>query len=290
MHKTIKYKNKSKIIEINNDRYLYKIRKKENNDTYNYLRLKGFNNFLEPTNTTPEYEIYPYVEELNIPSSDKALELINTLLFLHIKTTTYQEIDQEKVKKQYEEIKSEITYIQNYYLDLQDFLETREFMSPAEYLLMINISKFYKALQFASKELDNWYEQKSKLTRERIVQLHKNLSLDHFLIGDKPYFINWNNSTRDLVIYDFLDFYHQEFKTVEMTSLYEVYQTKYTYTKDEQSLFYALVAIPPKIILKNSTITNLINVRSAVDYVEKTNTFLSKYYKKDQETDKQKVK
>ena len=286
MHKIINYKNKSKIVEQDHQKYLYKIKKKDNSAVYDYLRLKGFFNFLEPLSITDQYEIYPYIEELNIPASDKAIELINTILLLHIKTTTYQEVDQEKVKETYNEIKSYLTYLHNYYRDLQDFLETREFMSPAEYLLMINISKFYKAINYSEKELAVWYEKKKSSTRERTVQLHKNLSLEHFLIADKPYLLNWNNSTRDLVIYDFLEFYRQEFKNLEMTSLYDLYQSKYTYTKEEQCLFFTLLALPPKITFKNSTIVNLINVRSAVDYVDKTNSFLLKYYEKNQQTDK----
>lgn len=286
MNKTINYKNKSKIIEQDDKKYLYKIKKKDNSDTYNYLRLKGFFNFLEPLSVTEKYEIYPYIEEQNMSASDKAVELINTLLLLHVKTTTYQEVKQEKVKETYNAIKSYLTYLRNYYLDLQDFLETREFMSPAEYLLMINISKFYKALNYSEKELDIWYEKKKKSTRERTVQLHKNISLEHFLIADKPYILNWNNSTRDIVIYDFLEFYRKEFKSLEMISLYDQYQSKYTYTKEEQYLFFTLIAIPPKITLKKSTIVNLINVRSAVDYVNKTNNFLLKYYEKKQQTDK----
>lgn len=286
MNRTINYKNKSKIIEQDDKKYLYKIKKKDNSDTYNYLRLKGFFNFLEPLSVTEKYEIYPYIEEQNMSASDKAVELINTLLLLHVKTTTYQEVKQEKVKETYNEIKSYLTYLRNYYLDLQDFLETREFMSPAEYLLMINISKFYKALNYSEKELDIWYEKKKKSTRERTVQLHKNISLEHFLIADKPYILNWNNSTRDIVIYDFLEFYRKEFKSLEMISLYDQYQSKYTYTKEEQYLFFTLIAIPPKITLKKSTIVNLINVRSAVDYVNKTNNFLLKYYEKKQQTDK----
>lgn len=286
MHKIINYKNKSKIVEQDHQKYLYKIKKKDNSAVYDYLRLKGFFNFLEPLSITDQYEIYPYIEESNIPASDKAIELINTILLLHIKTTTYQEVDQEKVKETYDEIKSYLTYLHNYYRDLQDFLETREFMSPAEYLLMINISKFYKAINYSEKELAVWYEKKKSSTRERTVQLHKNLSLEHFLIADKPYLLNWNNSTRDLVIYDFLEFYRQEFKNLEMTSLYDLYQSKYTYTKEEQCLFFTLLALPPKITFKNSTIVNLINVRSAVDYVDKTNSFLLKYYEKNQQTDK----
>lgn len=286
MHKIINYKNKSKIVEQDHQKYLYKIKKKDNSAVYDYLRLKGFFNFLEPLSITDQYEIYPYIEESNIPASDKAIELINTILLLHIKTTTYQEVDQEKVKETYDEIKSYLTYLHNYYWDLQDFLETREFMSPAEYLLMINISKFYKAINYSEKELAVWYEKKKSSTRERTVQLHKNLSLEHFLIADKPYLLNWNNSTRDLVIYDFLEFYRQEFKNLEMTSLYDLYQSKYTYTKEEQCLFFTLLALPPKITFKNSTIVNLINVRSAVDYVDKTNSFLLKYYEKNQQTDK----
>lgn len=285
MPKIISYKNRSKIVERNNKKYLYKVKRNNKEELFNYLRIKGFTNFLSPLEVTDQYEIYSYIDEVDMPKEDKAIELVNTLSFLHIKTTTYQEVNQEKVKEIYTNIKNEITYLKNYYLDLQDFIETREFMAPAEYLLMLNISKFYRALNYSERKLEAWYQKKQNTIRERIVQLHRNINLEHFLIGDDSYFINWEKSTKDLVVYDFINFYQNEFNNLEMTSLFDQYQAKYEYTIDEMLLFKTIISIPPKLTFKQSNIINVINTRDAIDYVEKTNNFLLKYYEKNQKTD-----
>ena len=280
----ISYKRGLKLIEKNNQKLVYKIKKNNKDNLYNYLRIKDFDNFLLPLEVTQEYEVYKYIDEKNIPAEDKAVELVNLLSLLHTKTTAFQEVNQEKVDEQYQTIKKEISYLKNYYLDLQDYIEIKEFMSPAEYHLMINISKFHKALNFAEKKLELWYQEKKQQIKERVVQLHNNITLDHFLIDDKPYFINWNKSKKDIVIYDFLNFYRNEYLNLEMSSLFEQYQAKYQYSNEELLLLQALIAIPDKITFKKSNLNNLIDTKKIINYIEKTNLFLSKYYKKNQST------
>lgn len=278
----ISYKSRLKLIEKNNEKLVYKIKKNNKDNLYNYLRIKDFDNILLPIEVTKEYEIYKYIDEKNIPVEDKAIELVNILSLLHTKTTTFQEINQEKVDEQYQTIKKEISYLKNYYLDLQDYIEIKEFMSPAEYYLMINISKFHKALNYAEKKLDFWYQEKKQQIEERIVQLHNNITIDHFLIDDKPYLINWDKSKKDIVIYDFLNFYKNEYMNLEMSSLFEQYQAKYKYSSEELLLLQTLIAIPDKITFKKSNLANLIDAKKVINYIEKTNLFLSKYYKKNQ--------
>lgn len=290
MPKKISYICKSKLIRKDNKDYLYKVKSHNKEKLFNYLRLKDFQNFLPPEEVTDSYEIYPFIKEKNIPIEDKAIELINILSLLHTKTTTYQEVNKEKLEEDYDKIKQEILYLKNYYLDLQDFLETREFMAPAEYILMINISKFHKALKYAERKLDDWFQEKQNTIKERVVQVHKNITLDHFLIGDNSYFINWDKSTKATVIYDFLNFYKNEFSSLEMSSLFDQYQSKYEYTKDELLLFQALISIPKKITFKNSNIINVIEARRVISYVEKTNAFLSKYNEKNKEANSQEFK
>lgn len=290
MPKKINYICKSKLVRKDNKDYLYKVKSHNKDKLFDYLRLKDFQNFLPPEEVTDSYEIYPFIKEMNIPPEDKAIELINILSLLHTKTTTYQEVDKEKIKDEYNKIKQEILYLKNYYLDLQDFIETREFMSPAEYILMLNISKFHKALNYADNRLDAWYQEKQTSIKERVTQVHKNITLDHFLVGEKSYFINWDNSSKDIVIYDFLNFYRNEFTNLEMISLFEQYQSKYEYTKDERLLFQALISIPEKITFKKSNIINLIETKRVIDYVEKTNDFLSKYNEKNKKTDSNELK
>lgn len=280
----ISYKRGLKLIEKNNQKLVYKIKKNNKDNLYNYLRIKDFDNFLLPLEVTQEYEVYKYIDEKNIPAEDKAVELVNLLSLLHTKTTAFQEVNQEKVDEQYQTIKKEISYLKNYYLDLQDYIEIKEFMSPAEYHLMINISKFHKALNFAEKKLELWYQEKKQQIKERVVQLHNNITLDHFLIDDKPYFINWDKSKKDIVIYDFLNFYRNEYLNLEMSSLFEQYQAKYQYSNEELLLLQTLIAIPDKITFKKSNLNNLIDTKKIINYIEKTNLFLSKYYKKNQST------
>ncbi len=280
MKQKISYKNHSKIIEVDSKKFISKVRTNSKNELFHYLESKDFFNYLEPVKITNTEEIYPYIKEYELPLEDKAQELINIVTLLHIKTTTYQEIDLKVLDRIYNETLEKIEYLNKYYLDIQDFIETREFMAPAEYLLIINISNFYKALNYSKHYLNKWYQEQTKIKRTRYVQLHNNLTLDHFLLGEKPYLINWDKSKKDLVIYDFINFYHKNVHTLEMSSLFEHYQNKYLYTKEEMYLFKSLLSIPPKIIFTKSNISNVIKVREAVNYVSKTNIFLSKYNEK----------
>lgn len=286
MKNKITYKSKSMIITKEGKKYLKKIKKKNKEELYEYLRNKDFQNYLPYITVADNYEIYPFIEDQNIPSEDKAIELMQVLSFLHIKTTTYQELDINKMKTLYETTKEKITYLKNYYYDLQEYLETKVFMSPAEQILMYNISSFHKALNYSEYKLDAWYKLKETQKTERVVQLHNNLSLDHFLKDDIPYLVNWDKSTKDYVIFDFLNFYQNEFLNLEMTKLFELYQTKYQYTEDEKLLLEALISIPPKVTFLKSNYINTIETRKIITYVEKTNEFLLKNNKENEESNK----
>ena len=69
-----------------------------------------------------------------------------------------------------------------------------------------------------------------------------------------------------------------------MISLFKLYQSIYQYTKSEQLLFEALLAVPPKVEFNKTHILNTINTRLAVNYVNKTSQFLSEYNKENQES------
>lgn len=291
MKNKISYKNRAKVVvEDDQTRYIYKIKKRDKSSLYQYLKSKDFLNFLPCEKTTNEYEIYRYLNDEITSKDDKAIELIYTLSMLHIKTTTYQEIDIDEVKKLYEETKTKINYLRGYYFDLQDYIETKIYMSPAEYLLMKNISKFYKALNFAEQKLDSWYQEKSKQKNERLVQLHNNLTLDHFIKDKNPYLISWDNSKKGPVIFDFLNFYKNEYLNLEMISLFEIYQTKYRFSKEEFLLFESLLAIPDKITFTKTNYINTLEAKKKITYIEKTNEFLSKYNEKNQKSNNEELK
>lgn len=288
MKSRILYKNNLKLVEVDNQKYILKKTNQNEHDIYNYLRSKDYNNFLPPVEKTSTYDLYQYINT-ELPTQDKAIELIYLMSMLHIKTTTFQEITLDKVKELYEETIQKITYLRDYYLDQQDYIETKIFMSPAEQLLMRNISKIYKALNYAEYKINSWYELKSKQKTERIVQLHNNLTTKNVLKSQNSYLINWENSKKGLVVYDFLNFYHNHYFEMEMTSLFREYQAKYKYTADETLLFQSLISLPPKLTFEKTNYINTLNARKVIDYVEITNVFLSEYYKEDKESNESKL-
>lgn len=289
--KQIGYKKNSKIVDTQEGKYILKTKKKDKEELYNYLQNRNFNNYLPLKNKyTDYYEMYPFIENKSTQEKDKAIDLIYTISMLHIKTTTYEDKNIDEIKEIYEQTQNEINDIKSYYLNIQDYIETKVYMSPAEYLLMRNISQIYAALNFSTRMLDLWYEEIKEKKSVRKTLLHNNLSLDHFFNEDNFYLVDWDNSKKGYVIYDFLNFYKNEYVNLEMNALFQLYQSKYKYTKDEKLLFLSLIAIPNKVKLNKTNYINTLEVRKLVTYLGKTNYFISKEYKKDQKTDKEELK
>ena len=159
---------------------------------------------------------------------------------------------------------------------MQDMIEQKVYMSPGEYLLIRNMSMIYSALGYSKIKLDEWYEYKIKQKKERIVLLHNKPCVDHFLMGNKRFLISWDDYTRDIPIYDFLYFYKHDYMDLEMSTLFDVYKSKFYYTKDEKLLFLSLISIPEKITFSNSNYINCLNVHKLVKYVAKTRDFTLK--------------
>ena len=272
----ISYKRNTKIVNDGNTKYVIKVKKGNTEKIYDYLSGRKFNNFLASIDNNRSYEVYPYIAEKEITKEDKAVDLVYTLSLLHAKTTTYQNIDLDKVKEIYEENQFKLNYLNSYYHDLQDYIESKQYMAPGEYLLIRNISRIYMLLTFSKHMLEKWYNEKQKLKKERNVFLHNNITLDHFLENENAYFINWSKSHRGIVVYDFLNFYQNEYKSLEMSSLFEIYQSKYKYTQDEYYLFLSLLSIPPKVEFTNSNYINTLNVSNLINYVEGVEKFTSK--------------
>ena len=280
----ISYRGHSRIINTNKGKFVIKEKKSNLKEIYDYLNVKKYYSYLPITNDyNDSYELYPFVEEVNTDNSSKAVDMVYELAMLHVKTTTYEEVNLDEIKKLYEETNKRIDYLYKYYLDLQDYIESNVYMAPAEYLLIRNISIIYQLLRFSKEKLDAWYQEKEKLKKERYVLLNNNLKLDHFLEGENNYFINWSKARRGIVVYDFLNFFHNNYLELDMKSLYDLYQTKYPFTKDEENLFLALLAIPSEVNFKNSNYINTIKVKNLVVYLNKVMVFALKEDEKYQE-------
>ncbi len=283
------YKEIKNIKIINTDKGKYVLKKKLNDDNglYKYLLNKNFNYILE-REEIDNYEVYPYIEELELPKEEKTIDLVYILSMLHNKTTFYKEVVLDKVKELFETLNKEIEYLNYYYHDLQDVIEQRVYMSPAEYLLIRNISLIYSAINFSKEKIKEWYDYKIKQKKERVVLLHNKPCIDHLLVSNNKQLISWNKYKRDIPIYDFIYFYKHDYMDLEMEALFDMYQSKFLYTKDEYLLFLTLLSIPKKITFTRKNYYDCEEVYKFIKYVEKTKDFILKENEKYQKENKDK--
>lgn len=269
------------VVGSDDKKYLLKVKDSNKEELFNYLDQIRYSYFLPLENDYSDcYELYSYYDDGVIDKYIKAKELVYAISLLHLKTTAYVEYNYDKFKRIYEDLDSDIDYTMKYYLDLQDYLEGIEFLSPAQYLLMKNISMFYRVLRIAKERLDEWFNIGNRNVRE--VLLVGNTGLDNFRVGEKNYFVDFKGVRKDLVIYDLVDFYKREATNIEFSSLFDFYNSKYQLTRDELYLFFAMICIPDKIIFSKSNYQDTLKVRKLVDYVFLTFSFVSEENKEDE--------
>lgn len=276
-------KNKIRILDTDSGKFVIKENYRDHHDLYQYLLNKDFDYLLD-RDVVDRYNIYPYVEEVYLEKEEKAIDLVYILSLLHNKTTFYRNVVLDKVKEIYEDTMKQINYLNLYYHDLQDVIEQRVYMSPADYLLIRNVSLIYSSLQYAKEKLESWYEVKINEKKERVVLLHNRVCLDHFLIGDKKSLISWDHYKRDIPIYDFLGFYRRDYLKVEMTTLFDIYQSRFLFTRSEKLLFLSLISIPWKVEFTKNHYHNCTHIYELIHYVEITRDFV---LKQNQETKKE---
>ena len=156
--KGYEYRNKAIIINTDNGKYV--IKKHCNNcDIYDYLNTRGFYNFPANYNMKGDnFDISSYIDDISVPKEQRIEDLISLLGLLHNKTSYYQEIDLDEIKKNYEDIKQNLFSLLSYYNELNDYLDTLIFLSPAEYLLIRNISIIYYMISYGLEKVEEWYK------------------------------------------------------------------------------------------------------------------------------------
>jgi len=270
----ITIKRSAKII---NNNYVIKKKKKELNSTYNYLLSRSFDYFPQVIKEDNENIYYKYINDIEEPIEQKITDLMNLISLLHSKTTFYKEIDLNHYKYIYESINEEIDDVYNYYNILIDNIETEVYMSPSNYLIARNISVIYEALRYAKNSINSWYKMIENTRKARVVTVHNNLSLEHYLKEDKPYLISWDNSMIDMPIYDLISLYKKHYLDFEFTNILKIYLNKYPLTEEEMTLFLTIISIPSKIEYQNSEYKTVLSVRRQIDYIYKTSDLIKEY-------------
>ena len=272
----ITIKNNTRIID---DKIVLK--KKKNNDlnnVYKYLKSRSFDYFPEPITIDNLYEVYPFLEDTYEPSEQKATDIMHLLGLLHSKTTFYREIDIDKNKEIYENISDELDYLNNFYNDLITMIEKEVYMSPSGYLIARNINIIFGSIYYAKHNLEEWYKKIDNNKNERVVNIHNNISLDHYIKNEKPYLISWNKSRIDSPIYDLLSFYKNHYLDFDFDDLFHFYESGYPLKEDERLLLFTYMAIPYKIEIMSDEYEMCIKINKMIEYLYKTSNLIMNYH------------
>lgn len=275
--RTNSYRKFGKAVLINSNKGKLVLKPKTNQNIYDYLESRSFNYYPDQIIDDEEYEITEYVDEIEMPNDQKMLDLINLVSLLHNKTTYYKDVDEDEYKKNYEEIKTDIEYLFNYYNDIISIIETKVYMSPAEMLLARNISIVFAALNYSKQELENWYQLVKEKTKRRYVVLHNNLELDHFIRSKNAYLISWDKSRVDIPIYDFYKLYKKHSIDYDFEFLLKKYEQNYPLLEEERKLLFILISLPDKLEFDDSLYNMCSKINKMIDYLYKTERLISPY-------------
>lgn len=154
-------------------------------------------------------------------------------------------------------------------------------MSPSNYYFARNVSKLFASLDYCRDKIEAWYEIIKDKKRIRIVNIHNNLSLDHYLVSDRSYLISWRLSKKDMPIYDLLKFYKRYYKELDFCELLRVYEINYPLLEEEKLLFLCLASIPDKIEFYEDEFTLCKKLQKFYDYIFSTEKLIQDYFLKD---------
>ena len=276
-------KNSVEIIDTDNGVMVIKKEDDKIYNTYNYLISRGFDYFPRIIKRDGNYNIYEYIDSVNEPVEQKILDIVTLTTILHSKTNFYKEIDIDNYKYLYETISQNIDNLYSYYNNLIIDIEKDVYMSPSRYLIARNIDKIFVTLNYCKMELDSWYEIIKDKRKLRVVNIHNNLDLDHYLKGDKAYLISWNKNKIDMPIYDLIILYKKYYLDFDFYELFNYYESRFPLLEEERKMLFIMIALPYKLELNDSEYKNSIKCRNFFDYMYKTNELIKEYKSKYEE-------
>ncbi|MCI8778258.1 MAG: hypothetical protein HFI87_03820 [Bacilli bacterium] len=275
------YKNVT-IVNTDNNKYVIKGKNREDKSPiFNYLNSRSFDYYPKIlSDVDDEYEITEYIEQVDMPIEQKMSDMIDLVALLHSKTTHYEEVDEEEYKEIYEDINNNIAYLYSYYTDLIAVAEASIYMSPSQYMLALNISKILGALNFCKDEIDKWYKIVKEKRKQRLVVLHNNLDLSHFIKNKGSYLISWNKAKIDIPIFDLYKLYRRHSLNYEFSEIFKRYEHSYPLLEEEKKLFFILISLPDKLEFSSSEYQMCNDISNIIETLARTENFISPYYSK----------
>lgn len=248
------------VIKKNNNRIL---------ELYDYLDERGFDNHPKVIEANEESIKTEYIGSKKYYEMSKGIEFIKLVSKLHSKTVINKEVSKNKYRNIYDKISNNIDYLKDYYEKLISNIEEEVYMSPSHYLFAKNYSVIDSSLKYSKLELKKWFKMVENNTKERVAIVHNNLSLDHYIKGDKDYLISFDNYLVDTPILDLYKFYKKEGFKLDFKLLLNEYNSNFELLENERILLYILISIPPKITFINDEYLDTVNIKNSLDYIYK---------------------
>ncbi len=236
-------------------------------ELYDYLNLRGFNNYPNVINTKDDSIESEFIREKKYHETIKGEEFIKTVSLLHYKTLSFKDVSKNKYRNIYDLISGNVEYLKKYYEGIISNIEEEVYMSPSHYLLIRNYTIIDSSFRYINSSLKKWFKMVENKSKERVCIVHNNLSLDHFIKGDKNYLISFDNYLVDTPVLDLYKFYKKEGYKLDFISLLNIYSDNIKLLDEEKLLLNILIAIPPKIDFLKDEYLNCKNIQSTLDYI-----------------------
>ncbi len=268
---------KSYILTTQDGNYVVKEKVKDLKSLYNYLENRSFNKFPKIIDEYDNNYVYEYLDDTKEPINQKMIDEAKILAELHYKTSYFKNVKIDKFKEIYENISSNINYLEDYYNKLFDRALSEEYIRPSLYILIINSSLIRSNINFLKRELDKWYKMVNDLDKIRVVYNHNNLSIDHF-INNK--FISWDKYLVDSPIIDLINLYNNDFNKYDFSLFLNEYFKHFELLDYEKTLLFIMISMPKTYDFGNNELDNTIVVSKSISYIEYTNKLIRPYYSK----------
>ena len=267
---SIKQKGNAKIINTNDRKYVMK-KQNRKSDFYEYLLTRKFSYFPRVyTKVDDEIELMDYIESQETPNEQKLEDIAYLISILHIETYFDKNIDIDQIKEIYESMIDKQNNLSNYYHELQNIIEEEIYMSPANYLLIRNISTIYLALNKSREYIEKWYSKVKDTCSIRYAYTHGNLDINHLIESNNLYLISWDKSKIDFPISDIENFYRKNFLDINIMKILEIYENKFTLKNEEKDLLFSQLLLPDRIDYTGKEYYKTKQISNMILYIEKT--------------------
>jgi len=160
-----------------------------------------------------------------------------------------------------------VEYLKKHYENIISNIEEEVYMRPSKYLLIRNYTIIDSSFKYIDATLKKWFKKVESKSKERVCVVHNNLSLKHFIKGDKNYLISFDNYLVDTPVLDLYKFYKKEGYKLDFISLLNIYSNNIELLEEEKMLLNILISIPPKVDFIDDEFLNCKNIKSILNYI-----------------------